>query len=220
MKVNIDPEWHSLLSAEFEKPYFHKLVDFVKREYSTHTCYPPGPEIFNAFEHCAPSKLKVVIIGQDPYHGPGQANGLCFSVSDGVKFPPSLRNIFKEIHDDLGKEAPTSGNLERWADQGVLLLNSTLTVRERQPGSHQNQGWEEFTDSVIKLISENLDGVVFLLWGAFAQGKKSLIDAAKHHVLLSPHPSPFSAHKGFFGNGHFSKANALLASMGKSEINW
>ena len=182
--------------------------------------YPPAKLYFNAFEHCSFDDVRVVILGQDPYHGPGQANGLCFSVNDDVPFPPSLKNIFKEINDDLGYPMPKTGNLERWARQGVLLLNSTLTVRARQAGSHQKRGWEEFTDSVIKLISDKKENIVFLLWGAYAQKKGSVIDPNKHHILSSAHPSPFSVHRGFFGNKHFSKTNEYLKQIGKSPIQW
>lgn len=220
MEVKIESSWKALLSEEFEKPYFKELTAFVKQEYSERTVYPPGKEIFNAFAHCPFSKLKVVIIGQDPYHGPGQANGLCFSVRDGVKFPPSLRNIFKEIESDLRAPNPTSGDLSRWADQGVLLLNATLTVQTRTPGSHQNKGWEEFTDAVIKKINDNKESVVFLLWGAYAHRKGEVIDRNRHFVLSSAHPSPFSAYRGFFGNKHFSKTNDHLASKGIDPINW
>jgi len=220
MDVKISESWKSQLNEEFEKPYFANLVDFVKKEYSQYTVFPPGREIFSAFDHCTYDDVKVVIIGQDPYHGPGQANGLCFSVRDGVRKPPSLVNIFKEIKDDLGKAIPESGNLERWAEQGVLLLNATLTVRARTAGSHQNKGWEQFTDAVIKAISENKEGVVFLLWGSYAQNKGAIIDQSKHLVLKSAHPSPFAAHRGFFGSRHFSKANEYLRRQGKQEIDW
>lgn len=218
--VKISPSWKSLLQPEFDKPYFHELIAFVRNEYATQTVYPPGKEIFNAFDACPYEDVKVVIIGQDPYHGPGQANGLCFSVRDGVRIPPSLVNIFKEIQKDLGKPIPATGNLERWARQGVLLLNATLTVRASTPGSHQNKGWEIFTDNVIRAISEGKSGVVFLLWGAYAQKKGELIDRNKHLVLMSAHPSPFSADRGFFGNKHFSKTNEYLKSKGRGEIEW
>ncbi|MGD0712043.1 MAG: uracil-DNA glycosylase, partial [Bacteroidales bacterium] len=178
------------------------------------------PQIFSAFNHTPFNNVKVVIIGQDPYHGKGQANGLCFSVNDGINKPPSLVNIFKELHDDLGVKIPTSGNLEKWADQGVLLLNATLTVRASQAGSHQNKGWENFTDAVIRALSDERDGLIFILWGAFAQAKQKLIDVSKHHILKAAHPSPFSAYNGFFGCKHFSKTNELLKQMGKEEINW
>jgi len=218
--VKIAPSWKGMLESEFEKEYFDKLIQFVKSEYQTQTVYPPGKEIFRAFDFCAVDDVKVVIIGQDPYHGASQANGLCFSVRDGIRMPPSLVNIFKEIHDDLGKPIPTSGDLERWSKQGVLLLNATLTVRASSPGSHQNKGWETFTDAVIKLISEKKSNVVFLLWGAYAQKKGEVIDRSKHLVLMSAHPSPFSADRGFFGCKHFSKANDYLRSKGLKEIDW
>ena len=208
------------MAPEFEKPYFVKLTDFVHQEYRTTTCYPPGKLIFNAFNLCPYDKAKVVIIGQDPYHGPGQAHGLCFSVNDGVPFPPSLQNIFKEIHDDLGTPVPPSGNLARWAEQGVLLLNATLTVRAHQAGSHQRQGWEEFTDAAIKVLAEGREHLVFILWGAYAQKKGAFIDRSRHLVLASAHPSPLSAYHGFFGNRHFSLANAYLEQHGETPINW
>jgi uracil-DNA glycosylase len=220
MSVNIAPSWHEHLQEEFAKPYFTKLTSFIKEDIAEHKIYPPGKLIFNAFEHCSFDDTKVVIIGQDPYHGPDQANGLCFSVNDGVKHPPSLRNIFKEIKVDLGKEIPESGNLERWASQGVLLLNATLTVRAHTPGSHQKKGWEEFTDAVIRQIADTKENVVFILWGAYAQKKGSFIDNEKHCVLQSPHPSPFSADRGFFGNKHFSKTNEYLKDKGKTAIEW
>ena len=221
MTVNINDSWKPHLNAEFDKPYFHNLVDFVKSEYLNHTCYPPGKQIFNAFEHCNFQDLKVVIIGQDPYHGPNQANGLCFSVHDGIKHPPSLINIFKEIEQDLNIPYPQSGNLERWADQGVLLLNATLTVRAHEAGSHQNKGWEIFTDAVIKTISNNKENVIFLLWGGFAKKKSKLIDSKKHYILQSGHPSPLSANRGYwFGNKHFSKTNSLLEQVGLKSVDW
>ena len=220
MDVKIEASWKEKLDQEFSKDYFTTLVKFVKEEYQSNKVFPPGKLIFNALEHCSFEMVKVVIIGQDPYHGPGQANGLCFSVNDGIKMPPSLVNIFKEIKSDLGKEFPPSGNLERWADQGVLLLNATLTVRASSPGSHQNKGWEQFTDAVISKISEEKTGVVFLLWGAYAQRKGEVIDKLKHLVLKSAHPSPFSAERGFFGCKHFSKTNTWLKEQGKSEIDW
>jgi uracil-DNA glycosylase len=219
MEVKIADSWKSRLKDEFEKPYFHQLSEFVRKEYKTQQIYPPGKEIFRAFDACNFENLKVVIIGQDPYHGPGQANGLCFSVRPDVKMPPSLVNIFKEIKNDLGKSIPTNGDLGRWAEQGVLLLNATLTVRESQPGSHQKQGWEEFTDSIIQKVSHEKEHVVFLLWGAFAQKKGEMIDRKKHLVLMSAHPSPFSA-TGFFGCKHFSKTNEYLRSKGLKEIDW
>jgi uracil-DNA glycosylase len=220
MDIKIAQSWKQRLSDEFEKSYFIDLTKFVKEEYQSATIYPPGREIFRAFDCCDFEKVKVVIIGQDPYHGPGQANGLCFSVRDGQRLPPSLVNIFKEIKQDLGKEIPSSGDLGRWADQGVLLLNATLTVRAGTPGSHQNKGWEAFTDAVIKKISDEKENVVFLLWGAYAQKKGEVINRDKHLVLMSAHPSPFSADRGFFGCKHFSKANLYLKSKGLSEIDW
>lgn len=220
MDIKIAQSWKQRLSGEFEQPYFISLTNFVKEEYKSATIYPPGKEIFRAFDCCDFGNVKIVIIGQDPYHGPGQANGLCFSVRDGVRMPPSLVNIFKEIRNDLGKEIPQSGDLGRWADQGVLLLNATLTVRASSPGSHQNKGWELFTDAVIRKISEEKENVVFLLWGAYAQKKGEIIDRSKHLVLMSAHPSPFSADRGFFGCKHFSKANQYLKSKGLAEINW
>jgi uracil-DNA glycosylase len=220
MDVKIADSWKSKLTEEFNKPYFCELSDFIRQEYQKHTVYPPGKEIFRAFDACSFDNLKVVIIGQDPYHGAGQANGLCFSVTPGVKMPPSLVNIFKEIRNDLGKPLPATGDLGRWADQGVLLLNATLTVRDGLPGSHQKKGWEEFTDSVIRKISDEKEHVVFLLWGAFAQKKGEMIDRNKHLVLMSAHPSPFSADRGFFGCKHFTKANEYLKSKGLKEIEW
>lgn len=221
MDVSIEPSWKAHLQPEFEKPYFQQLTDFVRKEYQNHTCYPKGKDIFAAFDHCPFQETKVVIIGQDPYHGPNQANGLCFSVKDGIPHPPSLVNIFKEIKVDVQKPYPKSGNLERWADQGVLLLNATLTVRAHNAGSHQNKGWEQFTDAVIKTVSSELDGVVFLLWGGFAKKKSALIDKSKHHILTSGHPSPLSANRGlWFGNQHFSKTNGLLSKMGRTSIDW
>ncbi len=220
MNIKIAPTWKGHLIDEFNKPYFTTLIDFVKSEYKTHTVYPPGKEIFRAFDCCDFDDVKVVIIGQDPYHGPGQANGLCFSVHDGLRMPPSLLNIFKEIHQDLDKPVPKSGDLERWCHQGVLLLNATLTVRASEAGSHQNKGWEIFTDAVIKQISNTKNNVVFLLWGAYAQKKGEIIDRKKHLVLMSAHPSPFSADRGFFGSKHFSKTNAYLKSKGLKEIEW
>lgn len=220
MEVKISESWKVRLNKEFHQSYFTELVAFVKQEYANYRIYPPGRRIFAAFDHCSFDDLKVVIIGQDPYHGPDQANGLCFSVNDHIISPPSLVNIFKEIKSDLGKEIPPTGNLERWADQGVLLLNATLTVRAHSPGSHQNKGWEQFTDAVIRVVSEEKEGVVFLLWGAYAQRKGEIIDAKKHLVLKSAHPSPFAANRGFFGCKHFSKTNEYLRSKGKGEIDW
>ncbi|KAA6431510.1 uracil-DNA glycosylase [Dyadobacter flavalbus] len=221
MDVKIEQSWKERLEPEFEKPYFTNLVEFVKNEYSTKQIFPPAKQIFNAFNYCSFDACKVVILGQDPYHGAGQAHGLCFSVNEGVRTPPSLVNIFKEIHDDLGKPVPKSGNLERWAKQGVLLLNATLTVQSGLAGSHQNKGWEKFTDAVIKCLSDEKNNLVFMLWGRYAQDKGSVIDASKHYVLKSKHPSPMSANGGgWFGNQHFSKANAYLESKGLEPINW
>ena len=221
MNVNIHPSWKVQMQPEFDKPYFSELAAFVKEEYKKNTCYPSGSDIFNAFEHCTFENTKVVIIGQDPYHGTGQAHGLCFSVKDGMAHPPSLINIFKEIRDDLDKPYPESGDLTSWADQGVLLLNATLTVRARQAGSHQNKGWEVFTDAVIKQLSMEREGLVFLLWGGYAKKKASLIDTSKHQILTSGHPSPLSANRGlWFGNKHFSKTNQILVRNGKDPINW
>ena len=221
MNVNIHKSWKPYLQEEFEKPYFKNLTQFVRQEYSQHKCFPPGKQIFNAFDHCHFNDVKVVIIGQDPYHGNGQAHGLCFSVNDGIPHPPSLINIFKEIENDLGIQYPKSGNLEKWADQGVLLLNATLTVRAHLAGSHQKKGWEIFTDSVISTISSNRGKVVFMLWGGIAKSKLKLIDSAKHLVLTSGHPSPLSANRGlWFGNKHFSTANKWLENHGIKQINW
>jgi len=220
MDVKIEPGWKKQLHEEFEKPYFEQLTAFVKEEYATQTVYPPAKLIFNAFEQCPFDKVKVVILGQDPYHGPGQAHGLCFSVNDGVDFPPSLRNIFKEVNADTGSPIPATGNLERWARQGVLLLNATLTVRAGQAGSHQKKGWERFTDTAIHKVAENLENVVFILWGNYAISKSEFIDSAKHLVLKSVHPSPLSASRGFFGNHQFTRANKYLADHGKEPIKW
>lgn len=221
MNVKIHDSWKPYLKEEFSKPYFAELVSFVKHEYKQFTCYPPGNQIFAAFDYCHFNDLKVVIIGQDPYHGFGQANGLCFSVTDGLVHPPSLKNIFKEIETDLNKPYPSSGNLERWAKQGVLLLNASLTVRKQQAGSHQNKGWEQFTNSVISSISEHKSNIVFLLWGGFAKQKASLIDSTKHHILQCGHPSPLSANRGFwFGNKHFSKTNSLLVTNDLESVEW
>ncbi|MEN8138808.1 MAG: uracil-DNA glycosylase [Bacteroidota bacterium] len=220
MHVKIPDSWKDLLKDELEKEYFSELIEFVENEYRTQTIFPPEEHIFSAFDYCGPDDLKVVILGQDPYHGRGQANGLCFSVSSGQKHPPSLKNIFKEIRSEYGGEIPISGDLSHWAEQGVLMLNATLTVREKQPGSHQKKGWETFTDSVIKLISDKKENVIFVLWGAFAQKKSNLIDSEKHLILESAHPSPFSVHRGFFGNNHFKKVNDYLKSIRKEEVNW
>jgi uracil-DNA glycosylase len=220
MDVKIEPIWKSKLQDEFEKEYFLRLTEFVKEEYRLHTIYPPGSLIFNAFNLCPFQKVKAVIIGQDPYHGPGQAHGLCFSVREGVEFPPSLKNIFKEIELDLGTQKPINGNLERWTAQGVLLLNATLTVRAHQAGSHQKKGWEQFTDSVISILNNEKQHIVFFLWGAYAQKKGEAIDRSKHLVLESVHPSPLSASRGFFGNKHFSRCNEYLTAHGVEPINW
>ena len=220
MNVQIEESWKQHLAPEFEKDYFIKLTEFVRSEYQTTTIYPPGRFIFNAFNLCPFDKVKVVIIGQDPYHGPGQAHGLCFSVNDGVPFPPSLQNIFKEIQSDLGAPIPTSGNLTRWANQGVLLLNATLTVRAHQAGYHQRRGWEEFTDAAIRILAEQRENIVFILWGSYAQKKGAFIDRNKHLVLASAHPSPLSAYNGFFGNKHFSRTNEYLQAHGQTPIEW
>ena len=220
MDVKIEDTWKSKLKLEFDKEYFVKLTEFVKEEYSASTVYPPASLIFNAFNLCPFEKTKAVIIGQDPYHGPGQAHGLCFSVRDGVEFPPSLINIFKEIDLDLEYRKPVSGNLERWARQGVLLLNATLTVRAHQAGSHQKRGWEQFTDAVISSINSEKQNIVFFLWGAYAQKKGEAIDRSRHLVLESVHPSPLSASRGFFGNRHFSKCNNYLIDKGITPIDW
>ena len=221
MPVNIHPSWKQQLQSEFEQPYFQSLAAFVKNEYEQFTCYPKGPAVFAAFDYCPFDETKVVIIGQDPYHGAGQANGLCFSVQEGISHPPSLKNIFKEIRTDLKKPYPKSGNLERWAEQGVLLLNATLTVREHEPGSHQKKGWESFTDAAIKKLSEKKENIVFLLWGGFAKKKAKLIDSQKHRILTSGHPSPLSANRGFwFGNQHFSTCNKILLETGNKSIEW
>ena len=220
MDVKIEQSWKTRLQNEFEKEYFITLTTFVKQEFDLYTVYPPGRLIFNAFDKCPFENVRVVILGQDPYHGQGQAHGLCFSVQDGVAFPPSLINIYKEIQNDLGTSLPDSGNLERWAEQGVLLLNATLTVRAGQAGSHQNKGWELFTDEVVRLLAEEKDHIVFILWGSYAQKKGETIDRSKHLVLESPHPSPLSASRGFFGNKHFSKANAYLMEHGMEPVEW
>ena len=220
MNVKIEESWKRELSAEWEKEYFRRLVVFVKTEYATTTVFPPGGEIFAAFNATPFDKVKVVILGQDPYHDVNQANGLCFSVRDGVPFPPSLLNIFKEIHDDLGNPIPDSGDLSRWARQGVLLLNSTLTVRAHSAGSHQNRGWEQFTDEVIMRLACDREHIVFILWGSYAIKKGAFINRMRHLVLTSPHPSPLSAYRGFFGNRHFSRANEYLVSHGIEPIEW
>ncbi|MBS2210535.1 uracil-DNA glycosylase [Carboxylicivirga mesophila] len=220
MDVKIEAGWKQVLQPEFDKSYFESLTHFVKNEYQTKTIYPPAAQIFNAFDLCPYEQTKVVILGQDPYHGPNQAHGLCFSVNEGIKMPPSLVNIYKELHNDVGIDIPKHGNLEHWARQGVLLLNATLTVQAHQAGSHQKKGWEQFTDAVIKTVADDLNNVVFLLWGAYAQKKSQLIDPQRHLILKSVHPSPLSAHRGFFGNKHFSKANEYLVANGKTAIKW
>ena len=220
MDVKIEPSWKEVLKEEFDKSYFKNLVEFVRLEYQSQKVYPPGKLIFSAFDHTPFDKVKVVLIGQDPYHGAGQAHGLSFSVPEGIAQPPSLKNIFKELNTDLGIPIAKIGNLERWADQGVLLLNATLTVRASQAGSHQKKGWEEFTDAAIRKLSEQKENLVFILWGAYAQKKGSIIDTEKHFIIKSPHPSPFSAYNGFFGSKPFSRTNAHLKSLGKEEINW
>ena len=220
MDVKIENSWKEALKNEFEKPYFAALCDFVRQEYKTSTIYPPARLIFNAFNLCPMDKIKVVIIGQDPYHEPGQAHGLCFSVNDGVKFPPSLQNIYKEIASEYNQPMPQSGNLTRWAEQGVLLLNATLTVRAHLAASHQGKGWETFTDNVIKEVNDRCQNVVFLLWGSYAQKKEAYINKSKHCVLKAAHPSPLSAYRGFFGCNHFILANNYLRKCGKEEIVW
>ncbi len=220
MEVKIEKSWKEALQPEFDKTYFASLVDFVRREYASKQIFPPASMIFNAFDQCPLDEVKVVILGQDPYHGPGQAHGLCFSVNDGVSFPPSLVNIFKEINRDLGIPIPQTGNLTHWAKQGVLLLNATLTVEAHQAGSHQGKGWETFTDAVIKILSEKKENIVFMLWGSYAQQKGAYINHSKHLVLRSVHPSPLSAYRGFIGCGHFSAANDFLKSKEKSIIQW
>jgi uracil-DNA glycosylase len=218
--IKIENSWKEALQEEFEKEYFKNLVKFIKEEKKSYTIYPEGKNIFAAFDNTPLPAVRVVLLGQDPYHGPGQAHGLCFSVPDGVPFPPSLRNIFKELNDDLGVPLPSSGNLTKWAEQGVFLLNATLTVRANSAGSHQGKGWEIFTDKVIKTISDLRSGIIFLLWGNFAQKKEELIDKERHFVLKAAHPSPLSATRGFFGSKHFSKTNTILKENGLPEINW
>ena len=219
--VKIDPAWYEVLRPQFEAPYFAQLKAFLVQERAAHTCYPPGSKIFAAFDHTPFDRVRVVILGQDPYHEPGQAMGLCFSVPQGVQVPPSLRNIITEINSDLGTQIPaTIGDLTGWADQGVLLLNATLTVRAHQAGSHQRHGWEQFTDAAISALSARRSGIVFLLWGSYAIAKKILIDSSRHHILTAPHPSPLSAYRGFFGCRHFSQCNALLLSHGQPPIDW
>ncbi len=220
MNVRIEQGWKEALTAEWDQPYFTDLSRFVHAEYRTATIYPPARQIFAAFDACPFDKVKVVILGQDPYHGPGQANGLCFSVAPDVAIPRSLVNIFKEIHDDTGAPIPANGDLSRWARQGVLLLNATLTVRAHEAGSHQGHGWEQLTDAAIKALNARRDGLVFILWGAYAGRKREFIDTARHLVLSSAHPSPLSASRGFFGNHHFSRANAWLTAHGETPIEW
>lgn len=220
MQVKIEESWRQVLQPEFDKPYFELLTNFVRHAYQTRQCFPPAGLIFNAFNSCPFDQVRVVIIGQDPYHGVGQAHGLCFSVNDGVPVPPSLVNIYKEIHRDLGKPVPASGNLQRWANQGVLLLNAILTVEAHQPGSHQNKGWEELTDAAIRALNDRREHIVFMLWGSYAQRKGQFIDRRKHLVLETSHPSPFSVYRGFDGCGHFSKANDYLVKNGLPPIDW
>ncbi len=220
MDVRIAQDWKEILSEEFNKPYFTELVEFVRAEYAAGEVFPKGRDIFRAFDKCPFDKLKVVIIGQDPYHGVGQANGLCFSVGEGVPFPPSLQNIFKEVNTDTGAPIPTSGNLDRWAEQGVLLLNAVLTVRAHQAASHAGRGWEQFTDAVVRAIATRKQGVVYMLWGSYAQRKGAIADPNNNLILKSVHPSPLSSYRGFFGCRHFSKANDYLASVGREQIVW
>lgn len=220
MNVKIAEDWKALLADEFEQPYFAELVGFVREEYGSRQIFPRGANIFRAFDKCPFDKLKVVIIGQDPYHGEGQANGLCFSVNDGVQFPPSLRNIFQEVESDTGAPVPTSGNLDRWAEQGVLLLNSVLTVRAHEAASHAGRGWERFTDAVVREIAARREGVVYMLWGSYAQRKGAIADPARNCILKAVHPSPLSAYRGFFGCRHFSQANNYLVTHGKEPIVW
>lgn len=220
MNVRIAEDWQQVLQPEFDKPYFEQLVEFVREEYASQQVFPQGGNIFRAFDKCPLDKLKVVIIGQDPYHGEGQANGLCFSVNDGVPFPPSLQNIFKEVSSDMGVPIPQSGNLDRWAEQGVLLLNAVLTVRAHEAASHTGRGWEKFTDAVVRAIAEKKQGVVYMLWGSYAQKKGAIADPTKNLILKAVHPSPLSVYRGFFGSRHFSQANAYLQSIGKEPIVW
>jgi uracil-DNA glycosylase len=220
MAIRLEKSWKELLKDEFEKPYFKELSSFVHREYQANTVYPPPKFIFNALDSLPVAKVKVVILGQDPYHGPGQAHGLSFSVPDGIALPPSLQNIYKEIQTDIGKSSPQSGNLDRWVKEGVLLLNATLTVRAHQAGSHQNKGWEQFTDAIIHHLAESKDHLVFILWGNYAQRKGAFIDTEKHLVIKSAHPSPLSAYNGFFGSRPFSQANEYLIAHGQTPINW
>jgi len=220
MEVKIEDDWKNALQPEFDKPYFKELTNFIRSEYKSHQVFPPAKNIFTAFDRCPISKVKVIILGQDPYHNPGQAHGLCFSVPDNIVNPPSLKNIFKELNADLGKPTPSTGNLIDWADQGVLLLNATLTVRAHQPGSHQGKGWEYFTDEVVRILANNRSNLVFMLWGSYAQKKGAVIPGEKHLILKSAHPSPLSAHRGFFGNKHFSKTNNYLIDHKIKPIQW
>ncbi|MCX2745755.1 uracil-DNA glycosylase [Mangrovivirga sp. M17] len=220
MEIPLTNEWNSALKKEMDKDYYHDLLGYIENEYKNNAVFPPKSLIYNSLNKCSPSDCKVVILGQDPYHGPGQAHGLSFSVNDGVKFPPSLRNIFKELKADLNKDVPFSGNLEHWAEQGVLLLNATLTVRGGEAGSHQKKGWEEFTDSIIEYLGKEYSGIAFVLWGKYAEKKESLIDKDKNFILKSAHPSPLSARRGFFGSRPFSKINEYLESIGKEPIDW
>ncbi|MEG2614449.1 MAG: uracil-DNA glycosylase [Alistipes sp.] len=220
MDVKIAPDWKALLAAEFEKPYFAELTQFVHNEYATNQVFPRGSNIFRAFDKCPFDRLKVVIIGQDPYHGEGQANGLCFSVADGVQLPPSLQNIFKEVAADVGTAVPSSGNLDRWAEQGVLLLNAVLTVRAHEAASHAGRGWETFTDAVVQTIAQHKQGIVYMLWGSYAQKKGAIANPDKNLILKSVHPSPLSAYRGFFGSHHFTQANDYLRSIGKMPVEW
>ena len=220
MEVKIASDWKALLKEEFEKPYFEQLTQFVKEEYASHRIYPRGSNIFRAFDKCPLDRLKVVIIGQDPYHGPNQAHGLCFSVADGVPHTPSLQNIFKEVASDIGTPIPESGNLDRWAEQGVLLLNAVLTVREHEAASHAGRGWEQFTDAVVRAINAHKEGIVYLLWGSYAQKKGAIADPTRNCILKAVHPSPLSVYRGFFGCRHFSRANEYLVAQGKTPIQW
>ena len=220
MQVRIDESWREVLQTEFDKPYFELLTDFVRHAYRTTQCFPPAGQIFRAFDLCPFDKVRVVIIGQDPYHDVNQAHGLCFSVQDGVKIPPSLDNIYKELNRDLGKPIPTTGNLTHWAEQGVLLLNATLTVEAHKAGSHQGKGWEELTDAAIMALNEKREKIVFMLWGSYAQRKGKFIDRCKHLVLEAVHPSPLSAYRGFIGCGHFAQANAYLQQHGQTPVAW
>lgn len=220
MDVKISPQWKALFGEEFDKPYFAQLVSFVKQEYASRQVFPAGRNIFRAFDKCDPDNLKVVIIGQDPYHGPGQANGLCFSVNDGVQFPPSLINIFREVQEDTGTPVPSSGNLDRWAEQGVLLINAVLTVRAHEAASHAGHGWEQFTDAVVRSIALRKQGIVYMLWGSYAQRKAAVVDPQRNCILKTVHPSPLSAYRGFFGCRHFSKANEYLQSIGREPVRW